>query len=1231
MGGVSRRLIMAALPAILCLGMLGAAFGDALAANPATGSEDARVYSNVIKRGPGDVHLTFPFWPLNLSFPSQPDYFETLSKHPILRDPTIEQWQAADLSGRPFSEKALELFLLAKRRVEAHAMLSERPQPIRASRKSNDQSENAHDDALADSFRAIRLIDEGLELAPNAWFHLYRGIALARVRAFHLAADDLGRAERGFAAAKLTTPLSVARAVEALNRQWPAGLDGAYNYIPVVGTCPAVDGESQAPVTGTLDFCTLLFCSSAKDMDDARRHQTLVATLRQMTGQRPTDNGATSAEVAACTKAAAAFTHDAEWRVELWETILDYHTAAGDEPAILDAYLALRHELIALGRFPRANDILRAHVQRLRRAEMLPFAVLFDAMDPAVPEAELRERLAIYFDRTDTPDAFVNLKAGVARVTESWTDFVNRSKEAAESELEPDNPIRPSAVLELLLSFNEKGILGLFPLLGALGDADKYMEDRGRMAADMSSALNTLQRYGPSTFSITVKSMIAELPNTTLEADIDAFHAAMAGALGVLAAEPKVQGLIGSYSDIVARVPEFTPLPHELFRLSGHAMPPETIGRMVTAMLDGLVLGTLASGSEQQEIELLRRLTDVQLLEQAKAAAVVLKGVADGTRRNDAAALVAPARFFVSWAEVAFSGHYGDTYDELLDLVPRHQGVLLLQRVATAWDCALEAARKNKLGPSKASSKKAPTEFEQCLMPIYKEAAIAGVYATFRYALRGSRGRDEFADAVVNDIRAALIGRPERNWGDIQKSVSDGVASALRKQLRQPLFANLSAADRGHAYRGAFVIAAALAPASPIKDEVVALERGDHREKRGFIDEITDIASLRWAATRPVPTRPVQNKSKGVEYDPRQFMGMNTFISHFFVVMDEKVYGHLSPVELQSWLDVLRETKFAGVGCALDLALFSVLTRDETENAISYDRKLVIARNIRGTECVLRVSYPLRPDLSRLIREIEPVIESHAGTEFGAAIAFNDLPDNQNKSGRAEPVGALEVYGPAGSDLWLSSFVVKSAAHAKRWGDVARILSGDPEEWREHSVSEFDGSFRFLGFESVQALQAAFAEKDGRRLKAWIEFVGPTLLADTSMIAELRGAIGGMLLAAVADDEEDEVAQSASFAVRRAKTLTALADFVSRDKSLALYQRDYVKVMRDLVAMRMAQHSLLFEMACAQNEDDSCPTTKLRYYQAASRMKTSNDFKFLNELSAKRVKQLEKEKARSKG
>jgi hypothetical protein len=145
-----------------------------------------------------------------LSFISEPSYFLTVSKYPLLPDPNFVDWAKAAIAS-PTNQEAYRLFLAGKHDLEKYQDILTVP-PIQQPKKDNKNGDKI--DTL-ESSQTVTSIDydipnfsqslgffislnQSLTQSDNAWTRLYRGISLARLRAFQPALDDLQMAREKF-------------------------------------------------------------------------------------------------------------------------------------------------------------------------------------------------------------------------------------------------------------------------------------------------------------------------------------------------------------------------------------------------------------------------------------------------------------------------------------------------------------------------------------------------------------------------------------------------------------------------------------------------------------------------------------------------------------------------------------------------------------------------------------------------------------------------------------------------------------------------------------------------------------------------------------------------------------------------------------------------------------------------------------------------------------------------
>lgn len=163
-----------------------------------------------------------------LSFISEPKYFLGVSKYSLLPDPSFIDWSKAVIAPHA-NQKAYRLFLEAKHDLEEYQDILTIPPILQQEEDDEDNEDNDYDiPDFKNIFGVFLLLNDSLTQLDNAWTRLYRGITLARLRAFQPALNDLQIAKKKFTSIGANEKLLLTeRAIHQVTL-WQQG----NNYIP---------------------------------------------------------------------------------------------------------------------------------------------------------------------------------------------------------------------------------------------------------------------------------------------------------------------------------------------------------------------------------------------------------------------------------------------------------------------------------------------------------------------------------------------------------------------------------------------------------------------------------------------------------------------------------------------------------------------------------------------------------------------------------------------------------------------------------------------------------------------------------------------------------------------------------------------------------------------------------------------------------------------------------------
>ena len=231
------------------------------------------------------------FGRLSLPFISQPEYVKSLAIHPILPDPTFDEWlQASDDNTINYENNKIAYvgFLKGKRILESSNDLYIYPSlPSDENGEKDINSEENKKKCNSDVcpnypqfLDSLDALQNSIQTSPNKWTQFFRGIVLTRIRAFKLASTDFVAAQQFFKKNNYLKEEVLANSFYEAISKWQSNKDYLVKGPFSSFTCPKTPEKIKESIGGDMGVCTLVFCGAWLGSENKIiRQQTILNTL----------------------------------------------------------------------------------------------------------------------------------------------------------------------------------------------------------------------------------------------------------------------------------------------------------------------------------------------------------------------------------------------------------------------------------------------------------------------------------------------------------------------------------------------------------------------------------------------------------------------------------------------------------------------------------------------------------------------------------------------------------------------------------------------------------------------------------------------------------------------------------------------------------------------------------------------------------------------------------------
>lgn len=359
------------------------------------------------------------------------------TRFPLLEDPPEETW--VDRRTGQVNERARDLLTEAKTALEYTDLLCAAPPNLGFDWPfPNGLRTSSFDVPLG----ALRRLDESVALHDNPWSRFYRGLALAQLRAFDPALEDLGSAKEEFRRAGEFAPARTAGQISEIVERWRSQPVPLPSELKRADSC-RLDGEAWTA-------CQLRTRVQWSELAIPEQRK-LLTRIRQLVAgddRRPPGSAAPEAGMQiGCAIELARELDEVEIFRELFEYLLEASRRHGIDLLVADSLRPYYRKLIQADQGAAAREILGEHLDYLSKPQRLELLVL-DAFEPNVSQAEFDALLADTVPEPDLVTVLSGLKQAATRLRVKTEWFSGRVFAEASA-------LGDDAILRMLTYFDE--------------------------------------------------------------------------------------------------------------------------------------------------------------------------------------------------------------------------------------------------------------------------------------------------------------------------------------------------------------------------------------------------------------------------------------------------------------------------------------------------------------------------------------------------------------------------------------------------------------------------------------------------------------------------------------------------------------------------------------------------------------------------------------------------------